>query len=107
VGLSLIGLKATYGRLSRARTFPFVASLDHVGPLARSTRDLALAYDAMQGPDPGDPVCAYRTVDPVMPLLAVASTLFHRDSLQNRTADADLGALPRRLAGDRRPRQHH
>jgi 1-carboxybiuret hydrolase len=65
----IFGLKPTYGRLSRARTFPFVASLDHVGPLARSTRDLALAYDAMQGPDPDDPVCANRTVDPVMPLL--------------------------------------
>src|SRR5262249_60243408 len=47
----LFGLKPTYGRLSRARTFPFVGSLDHVGPLARSTRDLALAYDAMQGHD--------------------------------------------------------
>ena len=33
----LFGLKPTYGRLSRARTFPFVASLDHLGPLARST----------------------------------------------------------------------
>ena len=31
----LFGLKPTYGRLSRARTFPFVASLDHLGPLAR------------------------------------------------------------------------
>ena len=32
----IFGLKPTYGRLSRARTFPFVASLDHLGPLARS-----------------------------------------------------------------------
>src|SRR5262249_4796329 len=32
----IFGLKPTYGRLSRARTFPFVASLDHVGPMARS-----------------------------------------------------------------------
>ena len=47
----IFGLKPTYGRLSRARTFPFVASLDHLGPFARSTRDLALGYDAMQGPD--------------------------------------------------------
>ena len=45
----LFGLKPTYGRLSRARSFPFVSSLDHLGPLARSSRDLALAYDAMQG----------------------------------------------------------
>ena len=34
----IFGLKPTYGRLSRARTFPFVASLDHLGPFARITR---------------------------------------------------------------------
>ena len=45
------GLKPTYGRLSRAGSFPFVASLDHIGPFARSVADLALVYDAMQGPD--------------------------------------------------------
>jgi AtzE family amidohydrolase len=65
----VFGLKPTYGRLSRAHTFPFVASLDHVGPLARSARDLALAYDAMQGFDPDDPVCADRPPEPVIPLL--------------------------------------
>lgn len=65
----IFGLKPTYGRLTRARTFPFVASLDHLGPFARSTRDLALSYDAMQGHDPDDPVCADRPPDHVMPLL--------------------------------------
>src|SRR5262245_49310102 len=69
----IFGLKPTYGRLSRAHTFPFVASLDHVGPLARSTRDLALAYDAMQGHDDDDPVCAQRPVEAVAPLLARGS----------------------------------
>ncbi len=66
----LFGLKPTYGRLSRARSFPFVASLDHLGPLARTPRDLALAYDAMQGPDPEDPVCVDRPVEPAVPVLA-------------------------------------
>ena len=66
----LFGLKPTYGRLTRARSFPFVASLDHLGPLARTTQDLALAYDAMQGPDPDDPACADRAAEPVAPLLA-------------------------------------
>jgi AtzE family amidohydrolase len=66
----LFGLKPTYGRLSRARSFPFVASLDHLGPLARSARDLALAYDAMQGPDHEDPVCAQREVEPAAPEIA-------------------------------------
>ncbi len=65
----VFGLKPTYGRLSRARTFPFSASLDHVGPLARSARDLALAYDAMQGQDADDPVCADRAAEPVASLL--------------------------------------
>jgi 1-carboxybiuret hydrolase len=65
----LFGLKPTYGRLSRARSFPFVSSFDHLGPLARSTQDLALAYDAMQGGDAEDPVCVDRPVDPVTPVL--------------------------------------
>jgi aspartyl-tRNA(Asn)/glutamyl-tRNA(Gln) amidotransferase subunit A len=62
----LFGLKPTFGRLSRRGTFPFVASLDHLGPLARSATDLALSYDAMQGPDPEDPAQARRAADPVM-----------------------------------------
>ncbi len=66
----IFGLKPTYGRLSRARSFPFVASLDHLGPFARSVTDLALAYDAMQGPDADDAACATRPVEPVTPLLS-------------------------------------
>src|SRR6202521_5410706 len=65
----IFGLKPTYGRLSRARSFPFVASLDHVGPMARSTRDLALAYYATQGYAPEDPVCADRPMEAVTPLI--------------------------------------
>lgn len=61
----LFGLKPTYGRLSRAGTFPFVASLDHVGPLGRSVRDLALAYDVMQGFDEADPAQTRRANEPV------------------------------------------
>jgi AtzE family amidohydrolase len=65
----IFGLKPTYGRLTRARTFPFVASLDHLGPFARTTRDLTLAYDAMQGFDADDPACADRAAEPVVPQL--------------------------------------
>src|SRR6266545_876934 len=66
----IFGLKPTYGRLSRARSFPFVASFDHLGPFARSVGDLALAYDAMQGPDADDAACTTRPVEPATPLLA-------------------------------------
>ena len=70
----LFGLKPTFGRLSRARTFPFVASLDHLGPLARSAGDLALAYDAMQGRDADDPAQAARPVEPTLPGLSRGAT---------------------------------
>jgi len=61
----IFGLKPTYGRLSRARSFPFVFSLDHLGPFARNVLDLALAYDAMQGPDSDDAACTTRAAEPV------------------------------------------
>ena len=65
----LFGLKPTFGGLSRAGSFPFVASLDHVGPLARSAADLAAAFDAMAGPDPADPACRSETPAPLFPEL--------------------------------------
>jgi 1-carboxybiuret hydrolase len=69
----IFGLKPTYGRLSRARSFPFVGSLDHLGPFARSVYDLALAYDAMQGYDPEDPVCVDRAIEPTASLIGNGS----------------------------------
>lgn len=66
----IFGLKPTYGRLSRVRSFPFVASLDHLGPFTRSVTDLALAYDAMQGPDADDAACTTRGLEPTLPLIA-------------------------------------
>jgi 1-carboxybiuret hydrolase len=63
------GLKPTYGRLSRAGTRPFVASLDHLGPLGRTVGDLAAAYDAMQGADPNDPAQTARPVELALPTL--------------------------------------
>jgi len=60
----VFGLKPTYGRISRAGVVLFAGSFDHVGPFARSVRDLAVAFDALQGPDPADPVCAERPAQP-------------------------------------------
>jgi AtzE family amidohydrolase len=63
----VFGLKPTYGRVSRAGVALFAAAFDHVGPFARSVADLAAAFDAIQGPDPADPVCADRPADPCAP----------------------------------------
>ncbi|MFZ0268901.1 AtzE family amidohydrolase, partial [Caulobacter sp.] len=68
----VFGFKPTLGRLSRQGAFPFVESLDHVGPFARSVADLALAYDLMQGPDPLDPLCR-RPAEPAAPRLQAAA----------------------------------
>jgi AtzE family amidohydrolase len=65
----IFGLKPTLRRLSRVGAYPFVHELDHVGPFARSVRDLALAYDLMQGPDGADGFCLQRPVEPTWPSL--------------------------------------
>jgi AtzE family amidohydrolase len=62
----VFGLKPTFGRLPRSGSFPFVASLDHLGPFARSTSDLALVYDACQGPDAQDHACAQKPIQPTL-----------------------------------------
>lgn len=61
----VFGLKPTYGRLTRAGSFPFVNSLDHLGPLACSAGLLVKAYNAMQGPDVNDPACTERLPETV------------------------------------------
>ncbi len=66
----IYGLKPTFGRLSRAGTYPFVASLDHTGLFARTPATLATAYDVLQGHDPRDPASANRTVEPAGAALA-------------------------------------
>lgn len=50
-----VGLKPTYGRVSRAGVTPFSWSLDHVGPLTRTVEDAALVMNVMAGHDPNDP----------------------------------------------------
>jgi aspartyl-tRNA(Asn)/glutamyl-tRNA(Gln) amidotransferase subunit A len=56
----VFGLKPTYGRLSRAGVKLFSSSFDHIGPMARSVRDLATVFDLLQGSDDRDPVCTKR-----------------------------------------------
>jgi AtzE family amidohydrolase len=70
----IFGLKPTFGRLPRTGSFPFVFDLDHLGPFARSTADLAAVYDVLQGQDAGDPACVQRGLEPVSGRLAGVPT---------------------------------
>ena len=51
----VVGLKPTYGRVSRFGVMVMADSLDHVGPMARSVADVAIMFDAIAGRDPQDP----------------------------------------------------
>lgn len=54
----IVGLKPTYGRVSRTGVYPLSWSLDHVGPLARTVTDAALMLQGCAGYDPDDPASA-------------------------------------------------
>ena len=69
----IFGLKPTFGRLSRSGSHPFVASLDHIGPLARRVEDLALVYDLLQGADHADAFQADRPLAETLPGLSQGS----------------------------------
>ena len=50
-----VGLKPTYGRVSRHGVFALAPSMDHVGPMTRTVEDVAILFEVMAGADPRDP----------------------------------------------------
>ena len=59
---NVVGLKPTYGRVSRFGLVAFASSLDQIGPFARDARDAALLLQAIAGPDACDSTCSPRPV---------------------------------------------
>jgi aspartyl-tRNA(Asn)/glutamyl-tRNA(Gln) amidotransferase subunit A len=57
----VIGMKPTYGAVSRTGVFPLAFSLDHVGPITRTVEDNAILFQAIAGHDPADPGSARHT----------------------------------------------
>jgi len=60
----IVGIKPTYGRVSRSGVLPLSWSLDHVGPMTRTVEDAALMLEAMSGYDPHDATSARRAAPP-------------------------------------------
>ena len=86
----IFSLKPTFGRLSRAGTFPFVDSLDHLGPMARSATDLALAYDVLRDPGAAAPEA------PGRPRIGILGGWFHDNA--GETARAAVARVAEALA---------
>jgi aspartyl-tRNA(Asn)/glutamyl-tRNA(Gln) amidotransferase subunit A len=58
----VVGLKPTYGRVSRYGLLAFASSLDQIGPLARTASDAALVLGVLAGPDPADATASQQPV---------------------------------------------
>ena len=58
----VVGLKPSYGRVTRAGMIAFASSLDQAGPITRSVRDAAVVLGALAGPSPGDATCVNEPV---------------------------------------------
>ncbi|HOJ15163.1 MAG TPA: amidase family protein, partial [Deltaproteobacteria bacterium] len=61
----ITGLKPTYGSVSRYGLVAFASSLDQIGPMARSARDVAVLFDAIRGHDPRDSTSAEAGCPPI------------------------------------------
>jgi aspartyl-tRNA(Asn)/glutamyl-tRNA(Gln) amidotransferase subunit A len=69
------GLKTTYGRVSRYGLLPLVSSFDTIGPMARSSFDVALVLEAIAGHDPKDSTSRVEAVQPYSEILEKTETL--------------------------------
>jgi len=93
----LVGIKPTWGRVSRYGLVAFASSLDQIGPLARSVHDAALLLAAVWGPDENDATC---TRLPPPPLADQGSLAGLRLGLPRQVADLGVDTEVSRVVGE-------
>lgn len=97
----IVGLKPTYGRVSRYGAFPLAYSLDHIGPMTRSVRDAAAMLQIIAGFDANDPTSSRRAVPDYLAHAQFPSALRIGIDLQynsGQTAQAHRDALTAALS---------
>ncbi|HSJ05471.1 MAG TPA: Asp-tRNA(Asn)/Glu-tRNA(Gln) amidotransferase subunit GatA [Longimicrobiales bacterium] len=91
----IVGIKPSYGRVSRYGLVAYASSLDQVGVFGRTVRDAALLLRVISGPDPLDATCA----DVDSPDFAAAADGFPSTGLPDRTRTAGAGPLASIVVG--------
>ena len=61
----VVGLKPTYGSVSRYGLVAYASSFDQIGPITKTVSDCAIVFDAIKGPDASDATCVSRTYDEI------------------------------------------
>jgi len=84
-----VGLKPTYGRISKAGIFPLSWSLDHAGPLTRTVEDAALVLAVLAGHDPSDSTSSRRPVADCLTALTIPVNGLRLGLLREFVEEAD------------------
>jgi aspartyl-tRNA(Asn)/glutamyl-tRNA(Gln) amidotransferase subunit A len=98
----VVGLKATYGRVSRYGCFPEAWTLDHVGAITASVTDAAIMLDAISGWDPHDPATLHLPPTSTFPRLRadLAGTVIGvEEDFYFADVDDDIATLVKRAIG--------
>ncbi|MCS6951940.1 MAG: amidase [Bryobacterales bacterium] len=97
----VVGLKPTFGRVSRYGVMPLDFTLDHMGPLTRTVRDAAIGLTAIAGHDPRDDTSSRRPVDSYLPSESVSLREVRIGLPENfyfERVDPEASAAVRRMA---------
>ena len=90
----IVGLKPTYGLVSRRGVFPLSFTLDHIGPMTRTVEDNALMLEAIAGHDPLDPGSAAAPQRPLSPRRSIAARKGLRIGFVRHFHEIDMPAEP-------------
>ena len=97
----IVGLKPTYGRVSRAGAMPLSWAMDHIGPMARTVADVALLLEVIAGADPEDATSSPRAVPgyvaelerPITSLRIAIPENYYLEGVESAVAAATRAAL--------------